>query len=265
VVGLAGLLDLGYVAFYAVGAYSFALLAQNFELGFWSAAARRHPRRAVGHHARLPVLRLRGDYLAIVTLAFGEIIRVVILNWYDFTGGPNGISASQAHLLRHGFSRGEDGVAAFLGIEYNTIHRFIWLYYIILGLALLTNFVTLRLRRLPIGAPGRRCARTRSPAGRSASIRQHQADRFRDRRHVRRLCRLVFATRQGFISPESFTFLESAIILAIVVLGGLGSQIGVRASGHRDDRWHGGAQNLQDVALLQTSLAATSIRCSTGC
>ncbi|MBO6802504.1 MAG: branched-chain amino acid ABC transporter permease, partial [Thalassospira sp.] len=94
VVGLAGLLDLGYVAFYAVGAYSYALLSQNFDLSFWLCL----PLAGIfaasfGIILGFPVLRLRGDYLAIVTLGFGEIIRVVLINWYDLTGGPDGISS----------------------------------------------------------------------------------------------------------------------------------------------------------------------------
>ncbi len=95
VVGLAGLLDLGYVAFYAVGAYSFALLAQYFHFGFWMALPLAGMLAAFwGVILGFPVLRLRGDYLAIVTLAFGEIIRVVLLNWYEFTNGPDGISGN---------------------------------------------------------------------------------------------------------------------------------------------------------------------------
>src|SRR5450830_604633 len=93
VVGLAGLLDLGYVAFYAVGAYSYALLATNFGLSFWVCLPLAGILAAFwGVMLGFPVLRLRGDYLAIVTLAFGEIIRLVLLNWQNFTGGANGIS-----------------------------------------------------------------------------------------------------------------------------------------------------------------------------
>ena len=93
VVGLAGLLDLGYVAFYAVGAYSYALFAQTFGLGFWTCLPLAGLLAAsFGVMLGFPVLRLRGDYLAIVTLGFGEIIRIVLLNWYEVTGGPNGIS-----------------------------------------------------------------------------------------------------------------------------------------------------------------------------
>ena len=92
VVGYAGLLDLGYVAFYAVGAYTFALLATHFGLGFWICLPIAGAAAALwGIILGFPVLRLRGDYLAIVTLAFGEIIRVVLLNWTEVTNGPNGV------------------------------------------------------------------------------------------------------------------------------------------------------------------------------
>jgi branched-chain amino acid transport system permease protein len=230
VVGLAGLLDLGYVAFYAVGAYSFALLAQNFGLGFWICLPLAGILAAFwGIILGFPVLRLRGDYLAIVTLAFGEIVRVVILNWYDFTNGPNGISGiPKPSFFGLEFSRDEDGFAAFFGLEYSTIHRFIWLYYIILGLALLTNFVTIRLRRLPVGRAWE-AMREDEIACRSLGINttNTKLTAFAIGAMFAGLAGSFFATRQGFISPESFTFIESAIILSIVVLGGLGSQIGV--------------------------------------
>src|SRR5690606_33216087 len=154
VVGLAGLLDLGYVAFYAVGAYSFALLSTHFEfIGFWTALPLAGMLAACwGLVLGFPVLRLRGDYLAIVTLAFGEIIRVVLLNWYEFTGGPNGISGiPKPTLFGLEFARGEGSFASFFGPTYDPIHRFVYLYYIIFLLALITNIVTMRLRALPIG------------------------------------------------------------------------------------------------------------------
>jgi branched-chain amino acid transport system permease protein len=230
VVGLAGLLDLGYVAFYAVGAYSFALIAQNFELSFWVCLPLAGIFAAFwGIILGFPVLRLRGDYLAIVTLAFGEIIRIVLLNWYDFTGGPNGITGiPKPSFFGMEFTRDEDGVAAFLGIEYSTVHRFVWLYYIILVLALLTNFVTLRLRRLPIGRAWE-ALREDEIACRSLGINttNTKLTAFAMGAMFGGFAGSFFATRQGFISPESFSFIESAIILAIVVLGGLGSQIGV--------------------------------------
>jgi branched-chain amino acid transport system permease protein len=230
VVGLAGLLDLGYVAFYAVGAYSFALLATNFGFGFWICLPLAGILAAFwGVILGFPVLRLRGDYLAIVTLAFGEIVRIVLLNWYDFTGGPAGLSdIPRPSLFGLEFKRGEGGVADFFGLEYSTIHRFIWLYYIILGLALLTNFVTLRLRKLPIGRAWE-ALREDEIACRSLGINttNTKLTAFAMGAMFGGIAGSFFATRQGFISPESFTFIESAIILAIVVLGGLGSQIGV--------------------------------------
>ncbi|WP_205602459.1 high-affinity branched-chain amino acid ABC transporter permease LivM [Chelativorans alearense] len=230
VVGLAGLLDLGYVAFYAVGAYSFALLSQYFDFGFWMALPLAGLLAAFwGIILGFPVLRLRGDYLAIVTLAFGEIIRIVLLNWYQFTNGPDGISGiPKPTLFGLEFSRGEDGFAAFFGLEYAPIHRFIYLYYIILALALITNVVTIRLRKLPIGRAWE-ALREDEIACRSLGIntRNTKLTAFAIGAMFGGFAGSFFATRQGFISPESFTFIESAMILAIVVLGGLGSQIGV--------------------------------------
>jgi branched-chain amino acid transport system permease protein len=252
VVGLAGLLDLGYVAFYAVGAYSFALLAQNFDLGFWICLPLAGMLAALwGIILGFPVLRLRGDYLAIVTLAFGEIIRVILLNWYDFTNGPNGITGiPKPTLFGLEFSRGEDGVAAFLGIEYSTIHRFIWLYYIILALALFTNFVTLRLRKLPIGRAWE-ALREDEIACRSLGINttNTKLTAFAMGAMFGGIAGSFFATRQGFISPESFSFIESAIILAIVVLGGLGSQVGVVLAAIV---LIGGSEMLRNLGFLRT-------------
>ena len=153
VVGLAGLLDLGYVAFYAVGAYSYALLAQYFGLSFWVCLPLAGILAAFwGIILGFPVLRLRGDYLAIVTLAFGEVIRVVLLNWYTFTGGPDGLSRiPRPSFFGIEFKRGEGGFADVFGLDYSSMHRIIFLYYLILVLALITNFVTLRMRKLPVG------------------------------------------------------------------------------------------------------------------
>jgi branched-chain amino acid transport system permease protein len=176
-----------------------------------------------------PVLRLRGDYLAIVTLAFGEIIRIVLLNWYDFTGGPNGISGiPKPTLFGLEFTRGEGGFADYFGIPFSTIHRFVYLYFIILVLAVVTHLVTMRLRRLPIGRAWE-ALREDEIACRSLGINttNTKLTAFAIGAMFGGFAGSFFATRQGFVSPESFTFIESAIILAIVVLGGLGSQIGV--------------------------------------
>jgi len=230
VVGFAGLLDLGFVAFYAIGAYSFALLAHYFGFGFWMALPLAGILAAFwGIILGFPVLRLRGDYLAIVTLAFGEIIRVVLLNWYDFTGGPNGISGiPKPTFFGLDFTRGDDGFAAFFGLEFSTIHRFVYLYYIILLLAVITYFVTVRLRQLPIGRAWE-ALREDEIACRSLGINttNTKLTAFSIGAMFGGFAGAFFATRQGFVSPESFTFIESAIILAIVVLGGLGSQFGV--------------------------------------
>ncbi len=230
VVGLAGLLDLGYVAFYAIGAYSYALLAQYFGLSFWMCLPLAGILAAFwGIILGFPVLRLRGDYLAIVTLAFGEIIRVVLLNWYQFTGGPDGLSGiPRPTFFGLAFKRGEGNFADFFGLDYSSIHRIMFLYFLILILALVTNFVTNRLRRLPIGRAWE-ALREDEIACRSLGLNTTMVklSAFSIGAMFAGFAGSFFATRQGFISPESFTFIESALILAIVVLGGMGSQVGV--------------------------------------
>jgi branched-chain amino acid transport system permease protein len=230
VVGLAGLLDLGYVAFYAVGAYSYALLAQHFGFSFWICLPLAGVLAAFwGVILGFPVLRLRGDYLAIVTLAFGEIIRIVLLNWYWFTGGPNGISGiPRPSFFGIDFVPGPDGFAATFGLKFSGIHRIIFLYYLILALALITHFVVIRLRRLPIGRAWE-AMREDEIACRSLGINtvNTKLTAFALGAMFAGFAGSFFATRQGFISPESFVFMESALILAIVVLGGMGSQFGV--------------------------------------
>ena len=230
VVGLAGLLDLGYVAFYAVGAYSYALLSTNLGLSFWTCLPLAGILAALwGVMLGFPVLRLRGDYLAIVTLAFGEIIRLVIINWQSLTGGPNGISAiPRPSFFGIPLTAGEDGLAARLGIEFSPTHRIVFLFYVILALALLTNWVTIRLRRLPIGRAWE-ALREDEVACRALGINTTttKLTAFATGAMFGGFAGAFFATRQGFISPESFTFQESALVLAIVVLGGMGSQLGV--------------------------------------
>ncbi len=230
VVGLAGLLDLGYVAFYAVGAYSYALIATQFGWSFWVCLPLAGIFAALwGILLGFPVLRLRGDYLAIVTLAFGEIIRVVLINWYSVTGGPNGINRiPQVNFFGIPFDRSETGFAALFGLEFSSVHRIIFFYYVILALALFTNVVTMRLRRLPIGRAWE-AMREDEIACRSLGINivTTKLSAFAIGAAFAGFAGSFFATRQGFISPESFTFHESALVLAIVVLGGLGSQMGV--------------------------------------
>lgn len=230
VVGLAGLLDLGYVAFYAVGAYSYGLLATNFGWSFWICLPLAGILAAFwGVLLGFPVLRLRGDYLAIVTLAFGEIIRLVIINWQELTGGPNGVSGiPRPSFFGIPLDNSDDGLAAKLGIEYSPTHRIIFLFYLILALALLTNWATIRLRRLPIGRAWE-ALREDEVACRALGINTTttKLTAFATGAMFGGFAGAFFATRQGFISPESFTFQESALVLAIVVLGGMGSQLGV--------------------------------------
>ena len=232
VVGLAGLLDLGYVAFYAVGAYGTALLSTRYGLGFWTCLPLSGLLAATfGALLGFPVLRLRGDYLAIVTLAIGEIVRVVINNWSSLTNGPNGISGIARPTLfglRFSASGGSDTFAGFFGLPFNTTQRVAYLYYVILGLALLTNWVTLRLRRLPLGRAWE-ALREDEIACRSLGINVTvtKLTAFAMGAAFGGFAGAFFATRQAFVSPESFTFIESATVLAIVVLGGLGSQLGV--------------------------------------
>ncbi len=234
VVGLAGLLDLGYVAFYAVGAYSYALIAVYFDLSFWICLPLAGLFAATfGVLLGFPVLRLRGDYLAIVTLGFGEIIRVVLLNWYEFTRGPDGISGiPRPSFFGLPFSRrvqeGEQSFHTFFGLDFSSMHRIVFLYYLILALALITNLFTMRIRKLPVGRAWE-ALREDEIACRSLGINptNTKLTAFAIGAMFGGFAGSFFATRQGFISPESFTFVESAVILAIVVLGGMGSQIGV--------------------------------------
>jgi branched-chain amino acid transport system permease protein len=230
VVGLAGLLDLGYVAFYAVGAYAYALLATTLGLSFWILLPLAGSLAALwGILLGFPVLRLRGDYLAIVTLAFGEIIRLVLINWVPVTNGYAGISGiPRPTFFGIPFNATDEGFAARFGLEFTPIYRTIFLYYLILGLALITAAITVRLRRLPLGRAWE-ALREDEIACRSLGINttNTKLTAFAMGAMFAGFAGSFFASRQGFISPESFTFMESAVIVAIVVLGGMGSLIGV--------------------------------------
>jgi branched-chain amino acid transport system permease protein len=234
VVGLAGLLDLGYVAFYAVGAYSYALLSTQFGWGFWEALPVAGAAAATfGILLGWPTLRLRGDYLAIVTLGFGEIIRIILVNWTDFSGGPNGISS----IPRPTFfglpfkAPSDDGpatFASFFGLEYAPEQRVIFLYFLILALALLTNLFVSRMRKLPVGRAWEAMREDEIACkALGMNVTNVKLSAFALGAMLGGFAGVFFAARQGFVSPESFVFSESAIILAIVVLGGMGSQLGV--------------------------------------
>ncbi len=232
-VGLAGLLDLGYVAFYAVGAYSYALLAQHFGLSFWICLPLAGLFAAgAGLLIGTPILRLRGDYLAIVTLGFGQIVRIILINWQSLTGGPNGITGiPRPSFFGLPFAAGAAGgvtFSQFFGIPFSPSHRIYFLYYVIVALVVLAAWFTSRIRKLPIGRAWE-ALREDEIACRSLGINPTtiKLSAFALGASFAGLAGSFFATRQGFISPESFTFLESAIILAIVVLGGMGSLVGI--------------------------------------
>ncbi|MEZ5582298.1 MAG: high-affinity branched-chain amino acid ABC transporter permease LivM [Candidatus Competibacteraceae bacterium] len=235
VVGFAGLLDLGYVAFYAVGAYSYALLSQSYGLSFWECLPVSIGLAALtGCLLGFPVLRLRGDYLAIVTLGFGEIIRLLLNNLDSLTGGPDGIgNIPKPTLFGLEFARrpsSEDATTFhdFFGLQYSGADTVIFLYLIALVLTLFALFVSNRLLRMPLGRAWE-ALREDEIACRSLGLNPTtiKLSAFTLGASFGGMAGAFFAARQGFINPESFTFIESAIVLAIVVLGGMGSQVGV--------------------------------------
>ncbi|GAB4344531.1 MAG: high-affinity branched-chain amino acid ABC transporter permease LivM [Desulfobulbaceae bacterium] len=215
VVGVAGLLDLGYVAFYAVGAYTYSLLNLHFGIGFWTALPLGALLAALfGILLGFPVLRLRGDYLAIVTLGFGEIIRLILENWNEFSQGPSGISG----IPRPGF----------FGMEMDLDQTITYLYYLMIGMVLFTIFVVNRLQNSRIGRAWF-ALREDEMACQAMGI-----DKTRTKLTAFALgatwagmVGVIFAAKTTFVNPASFTFLESAMILCIVVLGGMGSIVGV--------------------------------------
>ena len=215
VVGVAGLLDLGYVAFYAVGAYSYALLNFHFGLGFWAVLPIGGLFAAfLGVILGFPVLRLRGDYLAIVTLGFGEIIRLILENWNDFSQGPSGI----ANIPRPGF----------FGMEMSFASGITYIYYIVVALVIITIFVVNRLQNSRLGRAWL-ALREDEIACQAMGIDKTKTKliAFSLGAFWAGFVGVIFAAKTTFVNPASFTFLESAIILSIVVLGGMGSIVGV--------------------------------------
>ncbi len=234
VVGFAGLLVLGYAAFYAVGAYTYALLAQHFGLSFWLSLPVAGALAALtGFLLGLPVLRLRGDYLAIVTLGFGEITRLLLNNLNVLTGGPDGIgNIPRPSLFGLEFNRrareGGTTFHEFFGLEYSGDYGVIFMYLLGLALVLLILFVINRLLRMPLGRAWE-ALREDEIACRSLGLSPTtiKLSALTLSAAFAGLAGAFFAARQGHINPESFTFIESAMVLAIVVLGGMGSQLGV--------------------------------------
>ncbi len=235
VVGLSGLLVLGYGGFYAIGAYTYALLNHYYGLGFWeSLPLAGIVTAAFGFLLGFPVLRLRGDYLAIVTLGFGEIVRILLLNNTEITGGPNGISQiPKPTFFGLEFNRSlRDGdwdtFHHFFGLKYDPSDRIVFLYLVALLLVVLTLFVINRLLRMPLGRAWE-ALREDEIACRSLGLSptRIKLTAFTISAAFAGFAGTLFAARQGFVSPESFTFVESAFVLAIVVLGGMGSQFAV--------------------------------------
>jgi branched-chain amino acid transport system permease protein len=216
VVGYAGLLDLGYIAFYAVGAYTYALLNTHYGISFWVAL----PLCALipaglAFLVGFPILRLRGDYFAIVTLGFAEIVRTFLLNAQSITGGPNGVAEIARPTL---FGWGGDDLD----------QRMLMLYFLVLGLAAVVYLLIRRLRVLPLGRAWE-ALREDEIAARSlgVNVQTVKLSAYIIGSMIAGLCGAFFAAKQGFVSPESFTFLDTAFILAMVVLGGMGSPWGV--------------------------------------
>ena len=223
VIGLCGLLDLGFIAFYGVGAYTYALLSVNYGAPFWLCL----PVAAVlaalaGCIIGYPTLRMRGDYLAIVTLGFGEIVRLILNNWMELTNGPNGILGVKAPGIY--WPSFADGFT----LEHLFLKKLTYMYFVILGLVVLTIIAVHRLNFSRIGRAWE-------------SIREDETaaelmgvDTFKLKLLAYAmgavfggLAGAFFAARMRFVSPESFTFLESAMVLSMVVLGGMGSIPGV--------------------------------------
>jgi branched-chain amino acid transport system permease protein len=236
VVGLAGLLDLGFVAFYAVGAYLLALGYQYLGIGFWSALIIAPFLAGLcGMILAFPVLKMHGDYLAIVTLGFGEIIRLVLNNWLEFTGGPNGASVPPPTVLGLEFTRTakQGGVPLhdYFGIAYSADYKFWFIYLVLFVVVCLVIYAVERLRVMPLGRMWE-ALREDEIACRSLGVNHvfTKLTAFMLGASTGGLAGVFFAVHQGFVNPTSFTFFESALILAIVVLGGLGSTVGVIAA-----------------------------------
>jgi len=230
VVGFAGLLDLGYVAFYAVGSYTVALLGNHFGFSFWLCLPIAGILAAFwGILLGIPVLRLRGDYLAIVTLAFGEIIRIVLQNWTPVTGGANGLGVERASFFGLSFDRsaGENGFAHFFNLPFNAAYYKIFLYYVIAIMVIIMAVILLRLRKLPINRAWE-ALREDEIACRSLGLNTVavKLSAFATGALFGGFAGAFFAVRQARADYSSFVFIESVTILAIVVLGGMGSLTG---------------------------------------
>lgn len=223
VIGLAGMLDLGYIAFYGVGAYSYALLNTIYGMSFWVSL----PFAALfagiaGCIIGYPTLRMRGDYLAIVTLGFGEIVRLILNNWMELTNGPNGILGIKVpSIYIPSFENG-------FHFELFHLKKLYYLYYIALFLAIVTIVSVYRLNYSRIGRAWESIREDETAAelmGVNTFLLKLLA--YAMGAIFAGLAGAFFASRMRFVSPESFTFLESAMVLCMVVLGGMASIPGI--------------------------------------
>ncbi len=215
IVGLGGLLVLGYIVFYGVGAYTYALLNYHFGLNFWVALPLGGLfAMIIGVLIAIPVLRLRGDYLAIVTLAFGEIFRIVMENWNALSFGPSGI----ANIPR----------PTIFGLDFSIQQSTDLTYYIIIAFVVITIFI---VRRLEDSRLGRAWVAMREDeiAGEAMGIDMWKTKlaAFALSTFWAGVAGVIFAGKTTFINPASFTMWESILVLCMVVLGGMGSIPGV--------------------------------------
>ena len=249
VVGYAGLLDLGYIAFYAVGAYMMALLgsphlanqfeviAQMFPNGFhvsvwWVLPVAALVAGIFGMLLGAPTLKLRGDYLAIVTLGFGEIIRIFMNNLNDpinFTNGPQGINMIDPIRVFGGSLHGEGGVVQVGGYAKHSVNAY---YFLFLLLTIVTIFVTSRLQHSRLGRAWV-AIREDEIAAKAMGINTRNVKllAFAMGASFGGVAGAMFGAFQGFVSPESFSLTESIAVLAMVVLGGIGHIPGVVLGG----------------------------------
>lgn len=232
-IGKTGQLDLGYVAFYAIGAYSYALLALNFDISFWLALPLVIVIAVIASLiVGIPTLRLRGDYFAIATLGFAEIVRILLINMQSITGGPNGLTrVPRPDLFGLTFDRasaGEGaGFAEFFGLDFDPMHRVIFLYYLILAILLVVLLVLRFVNRLPYGR-AMEAVREDEIAAVAVGINVTRIKLFSYglAAAIGAIAGAFFAARQGFVSPESFSFMETAMLLAIVLLAGAHNPLG---------------------------------------
>ncbi|UCG14403.1 MAG: branched-chain amino acid ABC transporter permease [Deltaproteobacteria bacterium] len=228
VVGLAGLLDLGYIAFYAVGAYTYSLLNLHFGLSFWSCLPIGIVLGAVcGCIIGYPTLRMRGDYLAIVTMGFGEIIRLVLNNWDKLTKGPNGLLGMAKPAI--GYPSFAEGGVKWVSYSLKSLHS---LYYLILLIAVLTVIGVGRLNNSRIGRAWIAIREDEVAAELSGVpttwlklLAYAMGAAFAS------VAGAFFASKLSYTNPNFFIFMESCIVLCIVVLGGVGSIPGIVLAG----------------------------------